>query len=286
MSPDSVSVIVRAGAFVALFQAAGIAVFLAMFGDRIAYSGSVIRRLGLIAAAGGILLVVAHQALEATRMADDFSGLVDADLQRLALSSTGGAAHATQVLGLVLVAVGLWQSQGSRTVVAMGGATVAISAFLITGHTSVHALRWALAPLLALHLCVVAFWFGALLPLIVVTLREAVADAAWIMDKFSAIAGWLVPGILLAGLAMAFILAPDVSVLRRPYGKLLAAKVIGFGLLMGLAALNKWRWVPALAAGETAARGALGWSIATEYALIAAVLSITAVLTAFYSPEH
>ena len=85
---------------------------------------------------------------------------------------------------------------------------------------------------------------------------------------------------------MAFMLAPDVSVLRRPYGELLAAKVIGFGLLLGLAALNKWRWVPALAAGETAARAALRRSIATEYALIAAVLSITAVLTAFYSPEH
>ena len=286
MSPDSVAVIVRAGAFVALFQAAGIAIFLGVFGDRLAHTGAIVRRLGLIAAAAGMLLIVAHQLLEAARMADDFDGVLDGNLQYRALVSSGGATHAAQVFGLVLVALGIWRLHRLWSVAASAGAAIAILAFLLTGHTSVHAMRWLLAPLLALHLSIVAFWFGALAPLFMVAGHEPPSVAAWVMQKFSAVVGWLVPGILLAGLAMGWLLAPDLSVLRRPYGALLLLKLLGFGLLMGFAALNKWRWVPGLAANLVASRAALRRSIAAEYLLIVIVLAVTAVLTTFYSPEY
>ena len=57
-------------------------------------------------------------------------------------------------------------------------------------------------------------------------------------------------------------------------------------MLMGFAALNKWRWVPGLAANLVASRAALRRSIAAEYLLIVIVLAVTAVLTTFYSPEY
>jgi len=63
---------------------------------------------------------------------------------------------------------------------------------------------------------------------------------------------------------------------------ILIAKATVFALLLILAALNRWRFTPALAA----ARGALRRSIVTEYLLIAGVLAMTAVLTSLYSPEH
>jgi putative copper export protein len=56
------------------------------------------------------------------------------------------------------------------------------------------------------------------------------------IERFSATATRLVPVILLAGVAMAVVLLPNVAALGEPYGELLIAKVVGFSLLMGLAA--------------------------------------------------
>jgi putative copper export protein len=50
------------------------------------------------------------------------------------------------------------------------------------------------------------------------------------------------------GVALALRLVPSVDVLAQPYGELLLAKPGGFGLLMGLASLNKWRLGPAIRA--------------------------------------
>ena len=286
MSTDSVSALVRAGALISLFQTVGIALFLAIFGNHVTASGAIIRRLGLIASAGGIILVIAHLALEAARMADGFEGVMDPDLQGLAMRSATGATHGLQLLGLILMASGLAQSQRSGLNWALAGSALAIFAFALTGHTSVHSDRWLLAPILLLHLSIVAFWFGALAPLFIVTGRESLQDAAWILEKFSKIAGWLVPCILVAGLAMALLLIPHVSVLCQPYGELLVAKVVGFGLLLGLAARNKWRLVPTFRSNPARSIAALRRSIAAEYALIVVVLSLTAVLTTYYSPGH
>jgi copper resistance protein D len=80
--------------------------------------------------------------------------------------------------------------------------------------------------------------------------------------------------------------------LRQPYGLILIAKASVFALLLVLAALNRWRFTPALLPGLTptltpaAACGALRRSIVTEYLLIAGVLAMTAALTSLYSPEH
>ena len=284
MSPDVVSVTLRAAGFVALLQAVGIVIFVTLWRDRITQSSTRIRRLGLFAALAGVLLLLAHQGIEAAHMADDFSGMFDGDLQRLSLASSGGVAHFLQVLGLSLLAMGLWRPNRFGFA-AIAGATLAILAFAITGHTRVQAMRWLLAPLLVIHILIIAFWFGALAPLWLVSKHETLNDAIGILHQFSRIATWLVPGILVAGLAMAITLVPNLQVLQQPYGQLLAAKLVGFGLLMGLAASNKWRLVPALEAGRAGAAAQLRRAIGSEYLLIIAVLSVTAVMTAFYSPN-
>jgi len=71
---------------------------------------------------------------------------------------------------------------------------------------------------------------------------------------------------------------------RAAYGLLLLTKLGAFGLLL-LAAWNRWRAVPAMAAGDAwAAPMALRRSIAMEYLLMVAVMATTAGLTTFYSP--
>ena len=282
MTPDVLSVTVRALAFIALFQAIGAAFFLAGFARQLAISFVDIRRLALIAASCGVFLVFTHLTLDATRMAGEYSGLWDRELQQLAWSSGSGWAQLTQVAGLLLVLAALKRS--AHWYASLGG-TIALAGFLLTGHTSAHALRAVLAPLLGLHLLIVAGWFGALAPLLIVIRREAKPMVALIVARYSAIAGLLVPLIALAGLSMAWLLTGSLTVLRRPYGELLMVKLILFSLLMALAAWNKWRLTPALALGEARATVALQRSIIAEIILIAVVLSVTAALTSLYSPD-
>jgi putative copper export protein len=139
--------------------------------------------------------------------------------------------------------------------------------------------------LLLAHLLIVAFWFGALWPLYLVTLRESRERMARVIAVFSAAAVWLVPVILVAGVAIAALLLPDIAALLQPYGELLIAKVVLFAVLLGLAALNKWRFGPAMERGDTQAARGFRRSVVSEYVLIAAVLSVTAVMTTFFSPE-
>lgn len=282
MTPDVLSVIVRALAFIALFQAVGAVFFLTGFTRQLTISRVAIRHLVLIAAGCGVILLLTHLALDAARMAGDYSGLWDRDLQQLAWSSASGWAQLTQVAALLLVLGALRRS--AHWGASLGG-TIAVAGFLLTGHTSAHASRAVLAPLLGLHLLIVAFWFGALAPLLIVIRIEAQPLAAQIVARYSAIAGFLVPLIALAGLDLAWILTGTLTVLRRPYGQLLLIKLILFSLLMALAAWNKWRLTPALALGEARAAVALRGSIIAEIILIAVVLSVTAALTTLYSPD-
>jgi len=269
-----------------LFQAAGVAIFVAIFGPRLASSGETVRRLGQTTAIFAMVLVAGHYAMEAARMAGEMSGLWDPALQRMAWNSPARAALVGRLLGLALIAIGLSGAGVRGTIAGLGGAALATGAFTLTGHTSVNVHRGALAALLMLHLVVLAFWFGALWPLCIATLRETPARAADIIERFTAVATCLVPVILLAGLVMAVLLLPDLSALSEPYGELLIAKVVGFTLLMGLAAANKWRLGPALLSGTAQGGRWFRRSVAAEFVLIAAVLTITAVMTSLFSPER
>ena len=283
--PDVLSVILRAMSFILLFQAAGTAIFVAVFGGRLASSRGAVRRMGQAAALAASVSVAAHYALEAARMAGDLSGMWDPSLQGMVWHSSSRAALIFRLAGLLLIAIGLQGARGRWTIVAVIGSVLAILAFPLTGHTSVAAHRGALAALLMIHLLIVAFWFGALSPLYVASLRETPTRAFDIIERFTAVATWLVPVVLLAGVAIAVLLLPSVSALREPYGEMLIAKVVGFALLMGLAAANKWRLGPALAHGAVQSGRRFRRSVAAEYVLIAAVLTITAVMTSFFSPE-
>jgi putative copper resistance protein D len=295
LSPDSLSVFARACDYLGVLQAAGAALFLLRFGALLEASGASVRRLGGSAALAAMPAVAACLLLDAARMAGDYQGMLDPELLRLACLSGSGAALLLQFIGLALVALTL-RRQGplahGRAALAAVGIALAIVSFPLTGHTAAHAGRSVLAPLLVLHVALAAFWLGSLLPLLLALRRDSLASTAALLRAFSSQAGWLVPLIPAAGVAMACVLLPDFAALRRPYGLLLLAKFTLFLLLMGLAASNRWRWTPALAAPATGgsvgagARAALQRSILAEYVLISAVLAATAVLTTYYSPDH
>ena len=63
------------------------------------------------------------------------------------------------------------------------------------------------------------------------------------------------------------------------------AKVLAFGVLMGLACLNRFRYGPAVASGHVPSLLHLRRCIVIEIWLIAVVLLVTAAMTTLYSPE-
>jgi len=285
MAIDVLSVTLRALGFVALFQAGGIVLFLALGQSALPGTEPVLRRLGILSALLAVVVLVGQYLLEAARMSGELAGVRDATLQGLILHSATSVTLSWRVLGLVLIVAGLYRRGAAGILCGVVGVVTLLAAFTFVGHTTSSAQRWLLSPALLAHLSVVAFWFGALLPLYLVSARESAQTAARVVTEFSARAVWLVPGLFVAGLLLAAGLLPDLAALRRPYGVLLIAKAAGFCALMLLAALNKWRFGPALESGEPAAGRRFRRSLAAEYGLIATVLCVSAVMTSFYSPE-
>ena len=287
MLADVISALVRALSFIALFQAAGVVMFLAIFGRGLERAYDPIRRLGFVAAIAGIVFVTTHLSLEAARMAGVLSGMFDASLQALVLDSAMSVAALLRIAGLAAIATALF-SQGTtskaRMHLGLGGTTLTIAGFLFVGHTAAHPSRPWLAVVLSLHLAVVAFWFGALIPLLLVSRRESASTATQIVNRFSRIASWWVPGILVAGVVLTVMLVDGWAVFGEAYGVMLIAKVTIFAVLMTLAALNRWRYGPALASTPSFAL-AFQRTVAVEYVLICAVLTVTAIMTTLFSPN-
>lgn len=281
---DVLSVVLRALSFVLLFQAAGAALFAVLFGQPLTASLPRMWRLARAAAVAGIVAVAGHGALEPARMAGELQGVLDPALERLFLGSSAGVACLLRIVSLVLIACA-GRHRGVDRLLVPAGTGLAVLSFLVMGHTATSPLRPLLAPLLAAHLAVVTFWCGALWPLHEVTRLEPPAVAGRTIASFSRVAAWLVGAMFLAALGIAVALVPGPSVLRQPYGELLLSKVVLFIALLVLASLNKWRFGPRVAASDPGAAASLRRSIVAEYVLLTCALSVTAVMTAWYSPS-
>ncbi len=271
---DSVVVLVRALSFIAMFQAAGAALFLTLFGAHLPVAAAPIGRLARIATLAAAALVMTHFSLEA------------AGMERLAWHAAAGTALCLRLGGLLLVMVALFT--GGRLAAGLccaGGTVLLVCAFATLGHTVDHPHRGVLAALLVAHLVSVTFWFGALWPLRQAVTLEPPARAAEVLERFSRIALRMVPLLLLAGVALVVLLVPGLSVFAQPYGWLLLAKMVGFSALLGFGALNKLRLTPALRQNIASAVARLRRSLAIEYGIMGTVLAITAVMTGLYSPD-
>jgi copper resistance protein D len=282
---DGLSAALRALSFVALFQATGAAIYLACFGELLLATRRAIQRLALVSALIAIVLLVLHYLLEAARMGGELASVMDRELQTLALHSPAALALAVRVIGLGVLAFALRMKNKPTIALVVAATSVVLLGFTMMGHTASHSPRWLLVVLLLAHLLVVAFWFGALVPLRLAVAYEAPRTAGAAVEAFSSAATWIVPALLVAGVALAAVLLGDFAGLRTAYGQLLIVKFVGFALLMGLAALNKWRLGPAVASGDPIGIRSLRRSLQAEYVLIAAVLTVTAVMTTFFSPD-
>lgn len=284
MTVDDLYAGLRALMFVALFQACGAALFVVFFGQLLTDSRAGLIRLSAAAAGIAIGCLLALHLLEAARMAGNLDGLLDGELQTMVLESSLSVALAWRLAGLGFILAGLRSSNTARQVWLLSGVGLAMCSFTFVGHTVDHPARWLLSLFLFAHGYVAAFWFGGLLPLWLVSLRESQALAAQVTRRYSMLAVRLVPVLFLAGILLAMGLLRSFDDLTSPYGLLLLAKLGGFLLLLGLAAINRWQLVPAIERGEPNATTSLRNTLIAEYILIILIFIITAALTTFTSP--
>ena len=284
MTVDTASVLLRSLGFGAMFQALGAGLFVLQFERDLQETSSRVRRLTFSSAVAALLLVCLHYVMEAGRLSGMWSGIFDLELQELVWDSSVRTAWAERSLGFILlVAASSKHGRAAMLLTVAGVVSVALS-FAAVGHTSEpDGPRW-LALLLMAHILVAGFWFGSLLPLLWITRYEDRQRTAAVVEAFSTRAVWLVPGLFVAGVILTWNLVDRWSTFLEPYGILLLVKVTGFSILMGLAALNRWRYGPALRR-DAAFVQSFRRSVTAEFAIILVILVMTAVLTSFYSPE-
>ena len=218
-------------------------------------------------------------ALTGAAMTGELSGMTDPEMLGLLWQTPAGTALVLRVAGLITILAALRVPAIGLPLAAAGG-VVALWSFTRAGHVADAEPSW-LELLLLLHLLCAALWIGVLSPLR--TLAGSSEDlflAAGLGHRFGRIAAFTVPVLIAAGIVMAWRLLGEASALvATGYGLTLLVKIGALGLLLGAAAVNRLRFVPAMRAGDRSAAFALRRSISVEWAAVCFVLLATAVLT-------
>lgn len=275
---DLLTILVKASLYAATLAASGTVFFLG-------YSGSLIedaerRRVRRLAAMLMVLALIASAALifvTAASMSGDVSGLFDARLDGMAW---GGQSQAliVRIAGL-LAAATFGVSVRRPGALALTGAAVAATSFAWTGHAHATGAVSTVA-LMSIHLLGVAFWVGALGPLLMLTDRLDARRIAPAAHRFGTAAVAVVGALAVAGGVVLWrFLGGFAELWGTSYGRTACVKLGLVAVLLGFAALNKLRLTPRLLAGDARAVRNLRLSIEIELLLAGLILVATAALT-------
>lgn len=227
---------------------------------------------------GSVATILAF-SLRGANLTGDVSGMTDPEILGLLWTTPVGTALLLRLVGLSLLFVGLFMGRVGTWISVLGG-VIAIWSFDHVGHVSGRDTT-LLDIALTLHLLAVAMWIGVLTPLKrLASSSKTYASAADVGHRFGVVASATVPVLVIVGGYMGYHLVGSFPALvGTGYGQALIIKVLLVGLLLGLAAANKLRFIPALRIGDPAAANHLSRSISVEWLVILAVLGTTAVLT-------
>jgi copper transport protein len=234
----------RIGLYLGLFAGVGGAFFAAWIGRTRAGAGLI----GL-ALAIGLLSAIASlglQGLDALGLA-----LQDIVFPLPWTTALGTSLAASLSIAVVAMAAGIVAMQSTSVTVARALSALALAgvglSLAASGHAASAPPQWLTRPLVFLHGVGVAFWLGALAPLAVMVWRPA-EPLLPALHRFSRLALPVVGALVLAGLVLAIVQMESFgSLIETRYGIILSIKVVLVMVLLGLAALNRFRLTPALA---------------------------------------
>jgi putative copper resistance protein D len=133
----------------------------------------------------------------------------------------------------------------------------------------------------AAHLLTAGFWLGGLLVL-AMFVRRHWADPLSLLGALRLFSIWgtaVVALLVVTGLINAISIVPlSMMSLRSPYDELLLVKVGLASVMIGLAALNRWYFAPALRTGGERAKQRLSASVGSEIVLGFTIVAIVGFL--------
>jgi putative copper resistance protein D len=153
--------------------------------------------------------------------------------------------------------------------------------FQATGHVAPEGFPFRLA--LVAHVISIALWAGSLYPLLLVSKIYPVERVQNILHKFSRVATIIVSILIISATIVAIGLLDTPSALfNTNYGRALLLKMCLVGLLLSLAALNRWRLCVNLTKEGYLQK--LQLSIRGEMALVVMILLLTTYLSTTIGP--
>ncbi|CAI8959136.1 Copper resistance protein D [Pseudomonas sp. IT-P2] len=283
---ELINILLRLALYVDLLMLFGLALFGLYSVDAVLRFRPMLRGMALI----GALLSVAGLVLMTRAMSGEteFAALWP-HLQMMVLETDVGLAWALRMIALIAVMIwpGLWLAS-------MAGA-VALASLAWSGHGAMDNAWHLLSDIL--HLLAAGAWLGAMLALILMSRLDALCSEARIrsladsVKRFEGVGAAIVLFLSITGVAnYLFIVGPTLGeVLLGTYGILLAIKVVLFGGMLVLAALNRFHLGPlleqSLRAGQhQVAANALRRSVALELMIALLIVGLVAWLGTL-SPE-
>ncbi len=150
---------------------------------------------------------------------------------------------------------------------------VAGLALALSGHASNAAPQLLTRPSVFVHVICVAFWVGALLPLIAAVKSGEGAPLA----RFSRAIPYPLAALVLSGVVLAVVQLDRVDALwTTSYGIVLSCKLVAVTALLAFGAANRYVLVPRTLRGDTTASRPLARTMAVELCIVAAILALVA----------
>ena len=292
---------VRFGVYATIAILFGLSAF-GLYGLRRGERGGALTLRGWLIASSiaGLALSTSWLLLMAASMADVPLWPVDrAAIDGLLSDSAIGTAWKVRVIALLVAGLAATRTRWLPVVAA--SSAVALASLAWTGHGSVGERMpgWGHLGADILHLIASSAWVGALLGLILLISRPIARIDRGHLDLthralhgFGAVGTIVVATIVVTGLVNSWFMVGIDNLASLPntlYGQLLLAKLALFAVMLGLAALNRFRLTPAFersiaAADHRGALGALRRSLAFETACVTVILALVAWLGTLAPP--
>ena len=272
--------------FASLLLATGLALFGLLIKTPAKIESS-LRRSGSVVAFVAAGTFIAAVGLGGAEMMGGSVRVFDGQSWSMGINTTLGPSLAIGLVGLIILLAGFMVGfEGRGRPLMWTGIIVSTSSLLVTGHAATADPRWFMTPIVGIHLLCVAFWFGALWPLLISLTRLERSDTVRIFRDFTFWAVASVALILLSGIGITLIQVDSISALfGTDYGFKLLIKIGLVIALLGLAGLNKIIFTPALEKGRDWAPFRLTRSINGEVALIIGVFALTTTLSQATPPR-
>jgi putative copper resistance protein D len=277
---ELINIVLRFALYVDLLLVFGLALFALYSAETLLRFRPMLRGMALI----GALLSVAGLVLMTSAMSGETAlAALWPPVQMMVLETDVGLAWAVRMTALIVVVIrpGLW--------LASFAGAIALASLAWSGHGAMDegALRFWHFLSDILHLLAAGAWLGAMLALVLIA-RGLVDEAhirslAFAVRRFEWVGAAIVLTLSITGVVnYLFIIGPRLDeVLLGTYGMLLAIKVLLFGAMLVLAALNRFHLGPALAQAlrdgqHVVAVNALRRSVVVELAMALLIVALVA----------